>query len=535
MLACLLFLVYTFAVAWVAGICATALVNRLTGIASDTQHPSVTVLSGLCFIAVLLQPFHLIHAIDGWAHLYIGIVLGGVWWFTKKYHPESKIDLGISGYLVLAVAVVAACINGIARAGTGDIGDYHLQAIRWMEEYATVPGLGNLRRQLGNNSSWFLLHAFTGLHFTGLRSVYTLNTVLLITGIAFFIPQANDSFLKLKTVILIYLSVMAYRKYVGAVTNDYAITVYTLVFWSWLYMQHRMNEAKVVFIGFITLTLVTFKLSAVAGLLIPLWLYTASVHKQKLTLQLALVALVILIPWIYTTYLHSGYFVYPVAETGFLHPDWQMPAEQLHYERAINIANERVPGVDVEAVLAMPFTAWFPLWVQKLDYFSIMLLVGAMCAGLYYAIRFIQRKVTSDFHALFISLTAVTLIIWFTQAPAIRFVFGALVFFIAYTVQSISFSGVRMPNRKSIHYACAGILLAGGLVFLKQIKTYAWLYPEPYTRQTMNYEPVKNGYVWQPAADQQCWDSPLPCTGLLNKNMVWRSENMKDGFRIEND
>jgi len=535
MLACLLFLVYTIAVAWVAGICTTALINRVVGVPADVQHPTITVLSGLCFIAVLLQLFHLFHAIDSWAHIYIWVILALLWWFTKGYHPTVKWQLGVSGYALLVVTVVAACINASGRAGTGDIGDYHLQAIRWMEEYAAVPGLGNLRRQLGNNSNWFLLHSFTGLHFTDLRSVYTLNTVLLISGIAFFIPQSNDPFLKLKTVILIYLSAMAYRKYVGAVTNDYAITVYTLVFWSWLYMQQSMNAAKVLLIAFITLTMITFKLSAIAGAVIPMWLYITSADKRKLTVSLPMVALLILIPWLYTTYIHSGYFVYPLAQTGFLNPDWQMPAEQLKFERDINIANERVPGIDVAAVLAMPFTTWFPLWLQKLDYFSMILLLAGLCAVVFHVIQFAKSKKSHTLHALFISVIAVALVIWFTQAPAIRFVFGVLVFFIAYTFQSVSLSGIHTRANYLIHYVCIGIMVAGNVVFLKQIKNPAWLYPEPYTSQTMNYVNLKNGYVWQPAAGEQCWDSPLPCTGLLNKNMVWRSKNMQEGFRIEND
>jgi len=248
-----------------------------------------------------------------------------------------------------------------------------------------------------------------------------------------------------------------------------------------------------------------------------------------------MVALLILIPWLYTTYIHSGYFVYPLAQTGFLNPDWQMPAEQLKFERDINIANERVPGIDVAAVLAMPFTTWFPLWLQKLDYFSMILLLAGLCAVVFHVIQFAKSKKSHTLHALFISVIAVALVIWFTQAPAIRFVFGVLVFFIAYTFQSVSLSGIHTRANYLIHYVCIGIMVAGNVVFLKQIKNPAWLYPEPYTSQTMNYVNLKNGYVWQPAAGEQCWDSPLPCTGLLNKNMVWRSKNMQEGFRIEND
>ena len=37
---------------------------------------------------------------------------------------------------------------------------YHIQAIKWIEEYGTVVGLGNLFDRLANNNSNFLVSAY---------------------------------------------------------------------------------------------------------------------------------------------------------------------------------------------------------------------------------------------------------------------------------------------------------------------------------------------------------------------------------------
>jgi hypothetical protein len=536
MLACLLLLFYSFVVALVAGIVCIGVFTKLFKSKPDSYHPVIVLLSGLCFLALLLQAFHLLHAIDGWAHIYVWVVLLILWYSTKDYHPEVEFALTSSVFITLGITLIAALVNGIARAGTGDIGDYHLQAIRWMEEFKIVPGIGNVRRQLGNNSNWFLLHAFTGMHFLGLRSVYTLNTLLLICGIWYFTPRQNDTHIVFKSVTLLYIASMAYRKYVGAVTNDYAITIYTLTFFAYLYTQQKLSAEQVLLIAFVCGSMITFKLSAIATVVIPLWLFMGHFRNKKLLKIISVVLILIFIPWMYTTYIHSGYFIYPIQHTGLLHPDWQMPAEQLQFEREINVANERVPGVDVATVLAKSFSEWFPLWVKSLDYFSLLLVivtVGSILLQLYRL--FVKRISIPPLQWMLLITVCITLMVWFTQAPAIRFVFGVMVFLAAMNAQQISekFSLVLKPVY--IHYFTSALLVVGMILFVNNISNIKWLTPDAYSGNTLITHKLKRGYVYLPEDNGQCWDAPLPCTGLLNEHLVWRGENMEAGFRIEND
>ena len=171
--------------------------------------------------------------------------------------------------LIYALFLVGAIVNIMARPATGDAADYHFQAIRWMEEYQVVPGIGNIRRQLGNNSNWFLLNAFFGFSFTGLRSVYVLNASLLLMACFYFSSAfekiLNGNFEKyfiIKSLILFYLMLTVFRKYIGAVTNDFPITVLTLYVFSLLLETNREDVFKRMMIIFFVAVMITFKLSA---------------------------------------------------------------------------------------------------------------------------------------------------------------------------------------------------------------------------------------------------------------------------------
>ena len=67
-----------------------------------------------------------------------------------------------------------------------DTGLYHAQAIRWIETFPAVAGLGNLADRLVFNSSWLIISALFSFSFFGLPSLHSLNGLiaLLVTGYA---------------------------------------------------------------------------------------------------------------------------------------------------------------------------------------------------------------------------------------------------------------------------------------------------------------------------------------------------------------
>lgn len=228
-------------------------------------------------------------------------------------------------------------------------------------------------------------------------------------------------------------------------------------------------------------------------------------------------------------------------------PDWQMPQSQLDFEVQINVANERASGFDVATVLAMPFSTWFPIWIRSMDPFSLVLLLSGLVGLFVWGVSLLKKTQHSFTYEIFdVKLLFITIIIamllWFSQAPAIRFVFGYLVFIIAFVLSGLLQKRAVIFNKLYPYLRILPIvvLLLFAMVYVKstlQFKPikHVWFAPDAYTNDPLNTQPLKRGYVYVPLAGKQCWDGALPCTGLLDTNLVWRGKNMEEGFRIENE
>lgn len=554
MLTGFILIVYILLLSWLSGISANLLLSRILKTETTSFHPGIIILLGLLAMASSLQIVHLFGSISYGSHLLIWSINGFVFLFYRPLYRKQIADqLNVIRHNHLAfwfpALLVAALINLIGRAGVGDIGDYHLQAIQWDEKFKVVPGLGNLRRQLGNNSNWFLLHAFAGCWFLNLKSVYVLNAVLLIVSCLYFLPAEGKKNNLMKSVILIYIVLMSFRKYVGAVTNDYAITIFTLmIFTEWVERDRTDLVAKLMLV-LMLLMLPTLKLSAITLLIIVpgfmVFLFQSKAE-WKYSLVIIVSGIIVFVPWFITNYLQSGYLIYPLEQTGWLAPDWQMRPATLVYERVINMANERLAGMPIDEVMKLSFMQWFPHWIKNLDVFS-KLLIGLFLflpiVNLFRVIRdknlFAEVKRRLHEQQVFILLLtiAVAMPVWFFNAPATRFVFGYLVFFIAWNVHLLFADGSIKIKRVWLISAASIILLGNGLLFIHEKLNAtkfqeSLLRPLPYGSNQLRYVPLPLGYVRSPLAGEQCWDADLPCSSIIDSTLHWRTTDLDDGFAL---
>lgn len=92
-----------------------------------------------------------------------GLAFLAGWSFAPRH--ALTWPMGMRGYLVWAVLSSVVCLLGAAYFASGhvvwlDTGIYHAQSLRWVKEFGSVPGLGNLLPQLGFNSAWHALWGF---------------------------------------------------------------------------------------------------------------------------------------------------------------------------------------------------------------------------------------------------------------------------------------------------------------------------------------------------------------------------------------
>jgi hypothetical protein len=67
---------------------------------------------------------------------------------------EAWRQTSLLGLIILVPVLLVASWNALTSAITcNDITGYHLQAVRWVAEFGSVPGLANLHGRLGFNSA----------------------------------------------------------------------------------------------------------------------------------------------------------------------------------------------------------------------------------------------------------------------------------------------------------------------------------------------------------------------------------------------
>jgi len=75
-----------------------------------------------------------------------------------------------------------------------DTGLYHLQAIKWIEEYAVVPGLANLHGRFGFNPNIFTFYALTSLFDVFNQEIFSVNFVIYFVFVFYFVNNIYSIF-----------------------------------------------------------------------------------------------------------------------------------------------------------------------------------------------------------------------------------------------------------------------------------------------------------------------------------------------------
>ncbi len=524
----------------------------LYSLSGKKEFPSVTLvtLSGIIGINLLVCFLHFFIPVGALASaIVLGLLATGYLFFRKShtgYYREwltrlklqNKTELGL---FILMGAVLA--FNTASRPQAFDAGSYHFQAIQWNEAYAIVPGLANLIRQLGFNSSWYILQAFSGFAFAGSESVYTLNGLLLLLFIGYLIPEASEkATLKIyKLITVVCCLILAMGKYAGEVTAD--LPVILLLSWTFLLVlqkELKQPEADNIpgwLIFMLPVYLITIKISAVPVLLVSLYFWIKQTTATKI--KYMLLAVLFVVTWLIGNIILTGYLVFPFGGINLFDVDWKVPELLIRDENYSITGWGRGPHHPVEVMATMPFNEWFPIWLreQKLYNWIFVLVLLALVA-------ITRKKITVHLHQtaprLLLATVVFGLIFWFVNVPDFRFVYGYLIpvlcaagslFFVRYT--SIFSSKTNLLRIAFFVFTC----LAGGVLLfirLPHITPTIWLKPASYPKPELTQIALPTGHQINVATwEQKCWNTPLPCTCEYYSGLQLRGETLQQGFRIK--
>ena len=212
--------------------------------------------AGLAFITVYAQVFSLFSGVGLWANvlLLLACAVSAVLlrrqlaaFILGKWRESSP-----GGRLFLAVLVLLMAYGTSRGYMHVDTGLYHAQAIRWIEEYGVVPGLGNLHSRFAYNSAAFPLCAIYGMRWMAggswTESMHAVQGFLaLLVGIQ---CCGLGRLAKRKRVLVsdfvrvgaIYYLTVLYREMVSPASDYFAMLLLFYILIAWLdLMERRMR------------------------------------------------------------------------------------------------------------------------------------------------------------------------------------------------------------------------------------------------------------------------------------------------------
>lgn len=327
-----------------------------------------------------------------------------------------------------------------------DSGLYHIQSIKWIENFAVVPGLGNLHGRFAFNPAIFNLMAgfslkdifnqslfvvnpfLTALYFNFLVTVLwkhksgPLNVFcfLLLTGLAsivFVFSRVESPTPDLAANLIPICLILKYVDLMYATSEDE--------------LPFRLSKDNLLFFVFLSVYAITIKLSTITFMLLSvvlLWNYRKDLSWKSL-LWVTLPPLLIVVPWLIRNYYLSGYLVYPVSAINIFNPDWKIPLSSVMDEQRSICNFAKIQGPDYAKAGGMSLFEWFPIWFKQLSGQQTFLFVLATISPFSILLAYIISRKLSPRTINVLLLWFVTfsgVVFWFFTAPDIRFGFSSL-------------------------------------------------------------------------------------------------------------
>jgi len=571
MLAVVLIGVYTTFLLIVYGAGFLALAGKILHSKQDDQ-PSFLQCALAGFIPLVWFPslLSIFISLDISAAIVIFLGAAGItawlWRFHRNWLTHWALEMHDIHPLTLFTALLAIIITLVLstlKPNNSDTGLYHAQAIRWIETFPAVPGLGNYHSRLAFNSNWFPLQAAFSFAFLKLRSFHLMGAVLTSLSLLYFtgglqgLLRGQMRFSHWMRLVFLPLTFFVLASEISSTGTDLPVTLLTwVILCVWVETLERpgntMDWRKILLIA-LPLCLVTIKLSAFPLLLVLVWLLLPYLRQENGIRRLAITvvfAILLWAPWLTRNVILSGYLVYPPMGVDLFNVDWKIPPQAAHDEAEWITSWARISRQDKDIVLAMPVTQWGPEWFDALTVNRQIIFqvesVAPFAFGLtaLAAFTFFRRKAGTWFQPIALTwpiwlVTYVGILFWFFSVPRFRFGNGVLIAALALIVLCGTglFRAVLKPfTRFAPHAAAILISVYFGFVLITSAdpKTLPSRILLPADYVNMPTEPCEFGNFSTACSSQYqlCGYNPFPCTWQGIPNVVLRGNSFSDGFKI---
>jgi hypothetical protein len=562
-----------------------SLYNRLCR--QDEQYGLTdTFLLGMCFTLIPLSVSSFLLPSNHYI-LSAFLLFSAAYWIIRKDHfpaliRKARLNFGRPSFFRSAVFIIPAVSLMVAivwQVGVFDSLLYHQQNIRWNEEFAAVPGLGNIEHRFGFNSNYLLLSAIFSLRALFGEGVYSLQTLVLAAIICRTIKEILQSGYEIKRMLLLltitgYIFTFGYS--LAATSTDAIPGIVSLYLIAKALLHPNSLKNKKLFFVIIPIALLTFKLTIIPLCLVSLYIFAYLFRKKEYRTALFLFAVgaIILILWFARNIIISGYLIFPFYEIDIFSVDWKLPVFVAVEERDFIFSCGMRTLNDVIRQIVHPESSGFEGIYRRgmnLMFIAPALLSPAVVAYCVLKKKYLDRSV---YFVYVILLAAIG--IWYLGGPDPRFI-GGILFAVIYYILYLVFSTKKeMPHPKAGPvFIVAFAVLMGYWAISRSVKFYDMFdlktpkaggrpvsdiltrqYPyrellKSLTIYTDEFHPYRmdNGdtiYISKspeiPDGQFVCFESPFPCTVLQAdapgkyldiSSVATRGKSFQDGFRLK--
>jgi len=480
-------------------------------------------------------------------------------WF-RKARQRKKLLVNSVRIIFNAITIFFFCaillfiFLGSSKPVMEDTDLYHIQIIRWNQQYGTVPGVANLYLRYGFFSNWFHLISLFSFPFKHQNFLF-LNITLAIWLVFFLLHKLQFHFLNQnnkanRTLGVFYFLILTcmfiewdlLRGTASSTSYDFIVTSLLLMALLLVIEVFLLNNTTppTSLIAIFCIAAPFFKITGAPALIILFVYFLLSKQSLKKYFFAFAVFLLFFIPYLVKNYIQTGYFLFPYSSfPNTIKPDWQVPKELLtRFTDFINLGNKYINHSTASGGwehLHQLFFAWIPIWIRHLTLFDkiISVLVAAGILLSFFVPVFKHRKLRIIYYS-----CALIIPFWFFTAPDHRFAYG-LTIFLAFL--PLSYLSESIVKKKIIN---ASLLLTALIMVIYIFPKTKNFYPEnlvhpppilipPYQKINIaNYSlhlPEKINGNW----NSRCYDTPLPCLYQLNPYLEARGKELKDGFRMK--
>lgn len=451
-----------------------------------------------------------------------------------------------------SVVILLLLIMGVLKPINGDTQIYHLQIIRWTNEYGIVPGLANIFPRLGLGSNWFNLisffhiPAFTHQNFTYLNVTVTIWFLLwLITKLQHF--SRNEISTNNKPLLVFYFLITFYflaewqlfRDTANSTAYDFIVTILIIFCLSnWVeklfFIDNQLPSTVLIFLSF---SIITFKLSGLLILVFIILLILNSTQRFKLFLFSSITSLLIVLPVLIKNHITTGYFLFPYPFT-IGYPDWRLPETMTAEFKNYIINVNRYYNYQLSFINTLDKTTfnWIPYWINGILIQHRILIVLSFFSFSLLFINKSKKFIDLRFLKLLLLVLWVMLLGWFFSAPDPRFIYGVLLIS-SFLPLAIWSANIKLPITYSllITVFITIFYLYFKMTILFQHTEYL-IYPvandQPVYQKLNNngivyYKPGKMNSDW----NCKCYYTPIPCITEENPFLAPRGFSIKKGFK----